>query len=127
MPQVDKFGKAHVWRTMEALSAGEVGASWGSASAHWLDLTDGTRLTWWLWICNLGPSTTDAIGVGVREAHVTMKSEHEAIFEFTRTDHTKCMVRLFCHQGSSARRLRMYVSASNFPAARFGRHAPVAH
>ena len=66
------------------------------------------RLHWWLWICNLGACTRSVIGVGVCDADVTMDTHHEATFEFIRTDAFKCMVRLRCSSGGSARDLRMY-------------------
>ena len=50
----------------------------------------------WLWICNLGQHTRFVIGAGVRAAHLTMDTNHEAVFKFTRTDATECVVKLAC-------------------------------
>ena len=48
---------------------------------------------------------------GVYNAHVSMSTAHEAIFEFTRTDATKCMVRLRCQEGGKGIYLLVYVLA----------------
>ena len=103
VPQIDKLGKAHVWRTMETLFTQGL-ITQGLTTC----ITNGTRLRWWLWICNLGACTRSVIGIGVCDAYVTMNTHHEAIFEFTRMDASKCMVRLCCSGGGSARDLRMY-------------------
>ena len=62
-------------------------------------------------MCNMGASTRTVIGVGVYDAHVSMSTDHKAIFELARKDAPKCMVRLRCLEGGRGRDLRMYASA----------------
>ena len=76
----------------------------------WLDITDGTHLPWWLWICNLATYTNTVIGTGVRSAYVCMNMDHEAIFKFVRADESECILMLcciWCERGG--RELHMYM------------------
>ena len=59
-----------------------------------LNITDGSTLMWWLWICNLGGQTQRVIGNGVHSAHVSMRNEHVACFRFGRMDDTESVVLL---------------------------------
>ena len=65
----------------------------------WLDITDGTCLRWWLWICNLGSLTTEVNGTSVRSAHIAMNTDNEAVFKFIRSDESECILRLAREQG----------------------------
>ena len=75
-------------------------------SGAWLDIICGKYILWWLWICNLGNHTRSVIGVGVRDAHLAMNTNHEAVFKFSKTECTQCVVRLVC---MSRERLQVYV------------------
>ena len=57
------------------------------------DITNGEDLPWWLWICNLGCHTNEVIGAGVQRARLAI-NDREAVFTFSRTDGTECIVRL---------------------------------
>ena len=108
VPQVDKLGKEDVWQTVQTLMAQELIPN--KRDGSWLNLTDGTHLRWWLWICNLGKFTRSVIGAGVHSAHVAMNAGHEAVFKFIRADDTECTVMLLCIQRGKGRELRVYMS-----------------
>ena len=87
VPQTDKMGKEAVWQKVRVLR------THGLLDVE-LNVTDGTRLMWWLWICNLAGQTHRVIGSGVHSAHVSMRNEHEARFRFGRMDGTESVVLL---------------------------------
>ena len=108
VPQVDRLGKEEVWQTVQTLaSQGFIPNERDPGS--WLDITDGTRLRWWLWICNLGSLTRSVIGTGVCSAHIAMNMEHEAVFKFVRPDESECILRLCCTNEEQGRKLRTYM------------------
>ena len=95
VPQIDKLGKEDVWRKVQYLKAQRL------IGGPPLDITDGTHLLWWLWMCNLGSHTKKVIGTGVRSAYIAMNVDHEAVFTFVRADGTECTVRLCCDDRGS--------------------------
>ena len=107
VPQVDKLGKEDIWRTVQTLMAQGLIAN--ERDGPWVDITDGTHLRWWLWICNLATYTNTVIGTGVRSAHVAMNMDHEAVFKFVRADESECILRLCCINRGRGRELRMYM------------------
>ena len=107
MPQIDKLGKEDVWRTVQSLKAQGLIAN--EQDGPRLDITDGTHLRWWLWVCNLATYTRRVIGTGVRSAHIAMNTDHEAVFTFVRADESECMLRLCCTNRGRGRELRMYM------------------
>ena len=78
VPQGDRLGKKAVWEILQGVES------------PWLmpkDITDGSILRWWLWICNLGAHSKDVIGPGVTEARVSMTDDWmSATFTFERAD-----------------------------------------
>ena len=107
VPQVDKLGKKEVWRTVQTLML--QGLIPHERDGSWLDITDGTRLRWWLWICNLGPLTKDVNGSGVCSAHIAMNTDNEAVFKFIRSDESECILRLGCITQGQGRQLHTYM------------------
>ena len=107
VPQVDKLGKEDIWRTVQTLMA--QGLIVNERDGPWLDITDGTHLRWWLWICNLATYTNRVIGTGVRSAHVATNMDHEAVFKFVRADASECILRLRCINRNRGRELSMYM------------------
>ena len=86
VPQGDRLGKKAVWETIQRVCHRPGGA---------LDITDGTTLRWWLWICNLGHHSRDVIGPGVTGARVSMTEDWmEATFTFYRTDGSRSRISL---------------------------------
>ncbi len=109
VPQGDRLGKEAVWRTVERLmTEGLVSGESQNASAM-LNITDGSTLRWWLWICNLGNLTWEVIGVGVHSARLALNGCDEAVFTFSRADDTECTVRLQCIRRGKGRALRVYI------------------
>lgn len=105
VPQTDVLGKEDVWQTVQSLKAqGLIG---NERDGPRLDITDGTHLRWWLWVCNLGKYTRRVIGTGVRNAYIAMNMDHEAVFTFVRADTTECMLRLCCIDRGRGRELRI--------------------
>ena len=52
-----------------------------------------------MWIRNLGHRSRDVIGVGVREAYLSMAANaNAAAFAFHRTDGTRCRMILQCRE-----------------------------
>ena len=105
MLQGDKLGKGAVWRTVQNKLQSIPDERDGGA----LDITDGSVLRWWLWICNLGLHTREVIGVGVRCARVAMNDTDEAVFTFTRVDDTDITVRLRAFVRGQGRELNLYI------------------
>ena len=103
VPQIDRLGKAEIWRAVQRIPQGLIP---DVRSGAWLDIICGTYILWWLWICNLGNHTRFVIGAGVRAAHMAMNTNHEAVFKFARIDETECVVKLACIPG---RRLQVSV------------------
>ena len=103
------LGKEDIWRTLQTLMAQGILANGLVRRGAWLDITDGTHLRWWLWICNCGNFTNTVIGTGVRSAYVSMNMEHEAVFKFVRADESECMLRLCCINCERGRELRTYM------------------
>ena len=65
------------------------------AEGRGLDLTYGTELLWWLWICNLGAHTIEVIGTGVQSAWVAKPSHGNGfVFTLQRVDDTTSRVHL---------------------------------
>ena len=87
IPQRDQKGKQEIWNTVQDLRT-------EGLLVHELDITDGMKLRWWLWICNLAAYTNRVIGTGVCGAHVSMHGENTARFRFVRTDGTSSIVLL---------------------------------
>jgi hypothetical protein len=91
VPQIDRLSKAQVWQAVQLIPERLMP---DVRSKPGLDITCGQHILWWLWICNLGQHTKFVIGAGVHAAHLTMDTNHEAVFKFTRTDATECVVKL---------------------------------
>ena len=113
VPQTDKLCKKQIWQTIQGLIVQGLityrpDTSTGTLRTLplWLDITDGNLLCWRLWICNLGLHTRKVIGTGVRRAHVAMPTDDLAVFKFTRSDDSECLVNLRC----TNRTLELYVA-----------------
>ena len=106
VPRIDQLGKEDIWQAAQSIPRDCVP---NEPSGNWLDITDGRRIRWWLWICNLGNHTNTVIGAGVRTAHMAMNADNEAVFKFTRIDGTECVVRLVCMRRRCGRQLHVYV------------------
>ena len=101
VPQIDRLSKADIWQAVQRCIREDVRSRAGLdipdvRSRAGLDITCGQHILWWLWICNLGTHTRSVIGAGVRAAHLTMDTDNEAVFKFTRIDGTECVVKLTC-------------------------------
>lgn len=91
IPKVDKLRNEDVWQTVQTLTA--QGMIPNEHDDSYLDITDGTHLRWWLWVCHY----RRVIGTGVRTAHVAIRTHFdgiEAVFHFMRTDYTVCAMYL---------------------------------
>ena len=106
VPRIDQLGKEDIWQAAQSIPRDCIP---NEPSGKWLDITDGRRLRWWLWICNLGNHTRTVIGAGVCTAHMAMNADNEAVFKFTRIDGTECVVRLVCMRQGCGRQLRVSV------------------
>ena len=93
VPQIDRLSKADIWQAVQRIPQRLIPDVRSRAG---LDITCGQHILWWLWICNLGNHTRFVIGAGVRAAHLTMDTNNEAVFKFTRIDGTECVVKLAC-------------------------------
>ena len=91
--QSDRLGKAEIWGAVQRIPQGLIPHV---QSGAWLDITCGKYIVWWLWICNLGNHTRSVIGAGVRDAHMAMNTNDEAVFKFSRIDGTEYVVKLSC-------------------------------
>ena len=54
-----------------------------------IEITDGTLISWWLWVCNLGLHRDIVIGNGIEFVYLSRTDEQEARFEFVHADHTR--------------------------------------
>ena len=73
------------------------------------DLTNGDAFRWWLWICKLSHHSRDVMGVGVREAYLSMtENAKAAAFTFHRTDDTRCRVILQCREKANDGDVEIY-------------------
>ena len=91
VPQIDRLSKADIWQAVQRIPQRLIPDVRSRAG---LDITCGQHILCWLWICNLGNHTRSVIGAGVRAAHLTMDTDNEAVFKFTRIDGTECVVKL---------------------------------
>ena len=101
VPQIDRLSKADIWQAVQRCIREDVRSRAGLdipdvRSRAGLDITCGQHILWWLWICNLDSHTRFVIGAGVRAAHLTMDTNNEAVFKFTRIVGTECVVKLAC-------------------------------
>ena len=65
-----------------------------------IEITDGTLIPWWLWVCNLGSHTYRVIGNGIEKVFLSRTDDREALFEFVHPDNRRgyvliCEVRSF--------------------------------
>ena len=54
-----------------------------------IEITNGTLIPWWLWVCNLGRLRHRAIGDGIEKVFLSRTDEWEALFEFVQPDNTR--------------------------------------
>ena len=85
VPQIDRIGKDAVWQQISAL----LGQNAIPPVDEFVDITDGTIIRWWLWVCNLGQRTRDVIGEGIQEVHLSRTLAQEVVFKFVRVDNTE--------------------------------------
>ena len=87
------MGRKKVWPVMNGIA--ERIPTLDDAEERGLDITDGTKLLWWLWICNLGLHSFEVIGEGVERAWVAKRfSGNVFVFTFQRVDDTTSRLRL---------------------------------
>ena len=67
---------------------------------------EGAHFKWWLFICNLGKNTREAIGCGISAATLEDKWEHGVQLLLTRCDNTEARLQVLQKpRGSTATRL----------------------
>ena len=54
-----------------------------------IEITNGTLIPWWLWVCNLGHYRDRVIGNGIEKVFLSRYDDREARFEFVHPDNTR--------------------------------------
>lgn len=88
VPQTDRMSKNAMWQQISALLMQDAIPRWPNT----VDITDGTLISWWLWVSNLGPRTVDVIGNGIRQVLLSRRLEQEVVFAFVRVGNTEASV-----------------------------------
>ncbi len=64
------------------------------ATEHFIDITDGESIQWWLWVSTLEQSHGSVVGPGIKAVTVTSNGCSRALFRFSRVDGSTCQALL---------------------------------
>ena len=85
IPQSDRIGNNRVWDLISSLFQQQ------AIPMHptQIEITNGTLIPCWLWVCSLGRLRDRAIGNGIEKVFLSRTDDREALFEFVQPDNTR--------------------------------------